>query len=196
MLLERLAPCHAVEKSPETVETDAALARAVAAYPRARFLHLVRHPVATQRSIAAHRERLQPGRGGEGQPMGGIAAWYVTHHRILDLAETLPTGRYLLQRAEDVLNDPGARLAAIAAWLGLATNEAAIAAMMRPWESRFAGPAPPGLGPLGGNDPAFLLADPRPRAVAVPEGLAPASGWTEGDRVWAEVADLARAMGY
>src|SRR5579871_1329673 len=76
-LLARLAPRIAVEKSPETVETGAALERAAAFYPQARYLHLTRHPLATQRSIAQHLDRIAPGSGQRDQPMAGVAAGWL-----------------------------------------------------------------------------------------------------------------------
>ena len=45
VLLERLAPRSAVEKSPDHVLNPAALRRIKRAYPKARYLHLTRHPV-------------------------------------------------------------------------------------------------------------------------------------------------------
>jgi len=46
VLLDRLSPRAAVEKSPETVNDQAALKRLAKAYPNARYLHLARHPEA------------------------------------------------------------------------------------------------------------------------------------------------------
>src|SRR5262249_51555296 len=89
VLMERVRPRCGVEKSHENVETDAALMRLAAAYPRARYLHLTRHPVSTQRSIQEHFNRILPGYGQQGQPMSGIAAWFETHRRILRFASDL-----------------------------------------------------------------------------------------------------------
>ena len=70
--LERLGqdgPRVVVEKSPENVATDAALKRLASAYPRARYLHLTRHPITTQRSMVEHWNRIVPGYPMQGQPM-------------------------------------------------------------------------------------------------------------------------------
>jgi hypothetical protein len=94
-----------VEKSPENVETDTALMRLAAAYPRARYLHLTRHPVSTQHSIQEHFDRILPGYGQEGQPMSGVAARFEAHRRILCFADDLSSERYMRVRADDVLNE-------------------------------------------------------------------------------------------
>src|SRR6202008_1393064 len=104
-LMERLHPRGCVEKSPENVETDSALARLAAAYPRARYLHLTRHPVTTQRSIQEHLNRILPGHGQHGQPVSGVAAWFETHRRILRFADNLSSDRYMRVKAADVPND-------------------------------------------------------------------------------------------
>jgi Sulfotransferase family len=63
LLMDRASPRVAVEKSPENVVTDGPLTRLVYAYPRARYLHLTRHPVATIESMNAHLRRTLPGSG-------------------------------------------------------------------------------------------------------------------------------------
>src|SRR5262249_18738953 len=82
VLLARLAPRTAVEKSPENVVTGAALRRLARAYPRARYLHLTRHPTTTQASLAEHLLRTVPEHPRLGEPRAGIAAWCDVHARI------------------------------------------------------------------------------------------------------------------
>jgi hypothetical protein len=195
ILLAHLNARLAVEKSPENVEDDAALRRLAAAYPRARFLHLTRHPVTTQQSLEKHLNRTIPGFVLPGQPAFGIAAWVSAQCRILAFAATLPESRYLRVRAEDVLNDPHSQLASIAAWLELETDPAAIEAMLHPERSPFAGPGPADSGVIGGNDPAFL-SDPVPRRVAVPPGVDIPEGWMENSSLWAMTLDIAARLGY
>jgi hypothetical protein len=195
VLMERMHPRLCVEKSPESVETDAALERLAAAYPRARYLHLTRHPMTTESSIATHREHLVAGWGAAGRPMAGIAAWFVTHWRILQFAKGVPAQQYLRLRAEDVLNDSVSHLATIAAWLGLHTDAAAIESMQHPERSPFACPVPADSGLLGGNDPAFLR-DPRPRRVPVPSGMQKPDGWSAPESSWQLVVELAAELGY
>jgi hypothetical protein len=61
-LLAGVAPREGLEKSPDTVDKDAALERCLRAYPQARFLHLTRHPETTQRSMRKHWQPLYPDR--------------------------------------------------------------------------------------------------------------------------------------
>jgi hypothetical protein len=195
VLMERLSPRVAVEKSPEDVESDAALRRLAAAYPNARYLHLTRHPVTTQRSVKEHLNRSVPGYSMPGEPMSAIAVWVETHSRILRFAAILPKHRYMRVRSEDVLNDPRSQLRSIAAWLGVETNECAIEAMMHPEASPFASVGPEGSGIVGGNDPDFLR-DPIPRPVEIIRTLDQPPGWEGDSTLWQMTVDLATRLGY
>jgi len=192
--LEKLRPRTAIEKSPDNLLTDAALSRIGAAYPRARYLHLTRHPVSTQRSIEEYRLR-SVGTPQDGEPMRSIAAWYEIHRRILLFADGLPEERYLRVRAEDVLNDPRPQLRAIAEWLGIRDDAEAIEAMLHPEASPFARPGPPDSGVVGGNDPGFLR-DPVPRRVDVAQSLDPPPRWVAEPEVWRMVVAMANRLGY
>jgi hypothetical protein len=195
VLMERFCPRAAVEKSPENVADDAALTRLAACYPTARYLHLTRHPVTTQRSLEKHLQRTVPGHSMPGQPMSGIAQWVVTHCRILRFAATLPKARYMRIRAEDVLNEPRSHLSSIAGWLALRTSENAIEAMMHPEKSPFASVGPAASGIVGGNDPGFLR-DPIPRPVKVLSALDPPVGWIGNESLWGMTVDIATRLGY
>jgi sulfotransferase family protein len=167
VLMGRLVPRIAVEKSPENVTTASALRRLSSAYPEARYLHLVRHPATTQASMAEHLLRTVPEHPRLGEPMAGIAVWCNIHARIVRFGATLPGDRILRVRAEDVLNDASAQLRAIASWLRLRTDDAAIEAMCHPEASPFARFGPPGSGIIGGYDHDFLR-DPIRAASAFP----------------------------
>jgi len=195
VLLGRLAPQTVVEKSPENVTTAAALRRLTSAYPKARFLHLTRHPLTTQASTAAHLLRTVPEHPRLGEPMAGIAAWGGVHSRILRFAATLPGDRVMRVRAEDVLNDARAQLRTIAAWLGLRADDAAIEAMCHPEASPFARFGPPASGVIGGLDHGFLR-DPVPRRVEVPPRIEPPPGWHGEPRLWRRTVEIARRLGY
>ena len=195
VLMARLKPRMAVEKSPENVTTTAALRRLAAAYPKARFLHLTRHPVTTQASLAEHQLRTTPEYARIGEPMAGIAAWCDIHERILRFAATLPRGRVMRMRAEDVLNDAPARLRAIARWLRLRTDDAAIEAMCHPEASPFARFGPSGSGVIGGHDHGFLR-DPIPRRVDVPTTIEQPPDWHGAAALWRRTLKLARMLGY
>lgn len=195
ILMKRLSPRICVEKSPENVETDAALERVAGAYPNARYLHLTRHPVSTQRSIEQHLTQLFPGHSQLDQPMSGIASWFQAHRRILQFASALPNERYLRMKAEDILNNMHSQLGAIAGWLEIREDAAAIHAMTHPEMSPFAGFGPAGSGVTGGNDPSFLR-DPIPHAVEVPPTVEEPPGWSESPAIWQMVVDLANRLGY
>ena len=194
-LMERLSPRVAVEKSPENVENDDALTRLASAYPRARYLHLTRHPVTTQRSLQEHWDRILAGYSMQGQPMSIIASWVETHCRILRIAAVLPKGRYMRVKAEDVLNDARSQLRSIAMWLGICTDADAIEAMMHPEASPFASFGLAGSGIVGGNDPNFLR-DPIPRPVKILRTLDQPLGWVGHSSLWQLTIDIANQLGY
>lgn len=193
-LMERLEPRAAVEKSPENVLTDGALGRLASAYPRARFLHLTRHPVTTQRSMEEHWNRTLP-QPLDGQPMTGMASWLDVHTRILRFTRALPPGQHLRIRAEDFLNCTDAALERIAAWLELRGDGDAIEAMRHPERSPFAVFGPAGSGVTGGYDPGFLR-DPQPRRVDAPPAVEPPPGWSGHAELWDSVVALAAELGY
>jgi hypothetical protein len=138
VLLERLHPRIAVEKSPDNVFDDVSLRRMDAAYPKARYLHLTRHPITTQRSLDAHLRLTLPSYPRDGEPMAGIASWYEIHRRILLFGADLPECRYLRVRAEDVLNETTSQLQMISEWLRVRSDKDAITAMQHPEASPFA----------------------------------------------------------
>jgi hypothetical protein len=193
LLQTELHPRCAVEKSPENVDTAGALARLATAYPRARYVHLTRHPATTQQSMFDHWCRTMG-------PVPGLATgctdlWLETHERIGSFILTVPPDRKLRMRSEDILNDPSVHLAAIARWLGLTSDEPAIEAMTHPERSPFAAFAPAGSGVTGGNDAAFL-ADPIPHSVELPPDIEPRPGWSGDLSHWSVVVALAVEFGY
>jgi sulfotransferase family protein len=193
LLQAEVDPRRAVEKSPENVDSAGALARLATAYPRACYLHLTRHPATTQQSMYDHWCRTMG-------PVPGLATactelWLEVHERIVSFTRTIPPDRQLRMRAEDVLNDPLVHLMAIARWLGLAADEAAIEAMGHPERSPFAAFGPVGSGVTGGNDAAFL-ANPIPRSVELPPDVDPRPGWAGDLSHWPLVVARAAEFGY
>lgn len=141
-----------VEKTPAISLVPQALRRAHALCPDALFLHLTRHPADTCRSLAAMAER--PLAGARWQGLAPAEMWIAAHQNILAFAAALAPGRCLRLRGEDLLSDPGRWLPQIAAWAGVSTNPAALAAMKRPEDSPYARPGPANA--RGGNDGAFM----------------------------------------
>jgi hypothetical protein len=193
--LQRLVePQVAIEKAPDTTGTDVAILRAIIGYPRARFLHLVRHPVTTMLSMYDHwrdqRARSLPPVTLE---TTCAAVWYSTHLRIRKLTAEFAPERTLRVRAEEVLGNPPRELAKIATWLGLPADEDAIAAMQHPERSQYACVGPETA--RGGNDDKFLR-HPYPHAVEMPDSLNLPAGWKIGHAERDAIVGLAHDLGY
>jgi Sulfotransferase family len=194
-LLEVLAPRTAVEKSPENVVTNDSLNRLAFSYPNARYVHLTRHPVTTQRSLEQHLDRMIPGFALPDQPMSGIASWVEIQCRILRFTSTIPARSFIRVRAEDVLNDSRSQLRSIAQWLGVRADEDAIESMMHPEYSPFARPGDAATGIVGGHDPNFLR-DPIPRRAPELRALLRPEGWVNNAELWQMTVDVADRLGY
>jgi hypothetical protein len=194
-LIERASPRLVIEKSPENVQTDTALNRMASAYPRARYLHLTRHPVTTLRSVQEYWKRVVPEHSVEDQPMSVMVSWIEAQCRILRFAANLPANRYLRIKSEDVLNDSWSKLKLIAAWLGIRTDDEAIEAMLHPEASPFAQLGPVGSGVIGGNDPDFLR-DPVPRAVETLGTIDRPPDWIGHEQLWQLTIDIGNHLGY
>jgi hypothetical protein len=195
VLLAGVHPRAAVEKSPENVASAAALRRLSAAYPRARYLHLTRHPASAVPSMREYWRRTMPAHPAHDLDARCAASWLVANQRISRFGAALSAGRYLQLRAENVLNQPAGQLRLVARWLGVPADDAAVAAMRHPEESLFARPGPRGTGVEGGADPAFL-ASPTPRPVLLPETLDQPADWALDPALWSVVAELAARLGY
>jgi hypothetical protein len=175
-LLDLVAPRHGAEKSPQTATDKDALERAARAYPRARFIHLTRHPATALPSINEHslwsRRMLGmatdlPPEDASWQWVGCAAAWLVAHRNALEFAARAAPGRVIRVRGEDVLADPRHELTRIARWLGVSDDPGAVGEMLHPERSVFAKQGPPGA--RYGNDRKFLDG-PVPHAVRCPPG--------------------------
>jgi len=165
-LLELAAPRAAIEKSPESSSRDDHLARLVAAYPRARYLHLTRHP----RTSVDSMQRVWSGKGywhvaPELFPHFCLGVWYHQHRRIDELVSSLPAHRALRVRSEDVINEPATALPRVCAWLGI---DPSVDAITHPEDSPYAALGPDNA--AGGWDEGFLR-DPRLRPVELPRSL-------------------------
>jgi hypothetical protein len=200
---QKVAPRRLVDKSIPTVLSTTSLDRIRRAFPAARYLHLLRHPLAQGESLA---------KGG-----GEIAAehlsaldysttpptvdfqktWYTIHVNIVSFLNGLPAQQWLRLQGEAILSNPDQYLGQIAQWLGISTDRAAIEAMKHPENSPFAS-----LGPLNapfGNDPKFLR-DPHLRngsRAAKPLSLDVPLPWRDdGQGFTPEVKHLAWDFGY
>lgn len=192
-VLAAVDPLVGVEKTPETSRSLATLAAMAESYPRARFLHLVRHPAESVTSMIAAWEDQADWRVPRERRVRRCARMWIEQHRnVLELADRIGPDRIVRVRAEDLVNGPGDSLPPLCAWIGIAAGAEVIAAMSRPEESPYAAPGPPGAS--GGLDPNFLL-DPVRRTVAVPDDLhflTDALPLSEA----VEIAELAHLFGY
>lgn len=218
LLGELVYPRILVDKSPTTVYSTHDLRRAFRMFPRARFIHLLRHPRGQSESvlklirfIEERRQSPLPPRNwlvrlasfppfpsAEGEDVEILdpqRAWYVLNTNICRFLESIPPAQATAVRGEDLLADPDFFLERIAEWLGLRTDRAAIEAMKHPEQSPYVGFGPKGAS--RGNDP-FFLKNPTLRAIHNdPKSLNGSLSWREDRKGFLpEVKKLARSFGY
>jgi hypothetical protein len=188
-LFDAVSPLVPVEKSPVTVASNENLERAFRLYPRARLIHLVRHPVPTIESMVRHW-----GPWGDAARLGDrfvsavAEGWLDTQRRVSSALGVLDEKRWCRLRAEDVLARPQQVLERLALRFGLVADEGAIGEMLHPERSPYALAG-------GGNDPQFLR-DPRPRPLECPSQVAFPSAWRLDERVEDSIRGIAASFGY
>jgi hypothetical protein len=193
-LLAAAAPRVGVEKSPENSSREEYLVRLAAAYPRARFVHLARHPTTSVASmIRVWKDLGYWNITPELFPNFCVGVWYYQHLRIRRFVSALPPDRALTIRAEDALNDPHNCLPDVCRRLGVDASAAAVDAMCHPERAPHARLGPRGA--LGGGDAAFL-ASPAPHAVELPGSLELPVQWSVDPWLAASAAELAGQLGY
>lgn len=193
-LLGLAAPRVVVEKSPENSSREEYLRRLTSLYPRARFLHVSRHPVTTVRSM--HRVWSDKGYWDIAPRFFHqfcLGVWLFQHRRITRLIQSLPPDRGLHVRSEDVLNAPEETLGRICRWLGVDRSAEAVAAMTHPEQSPYASLGPTGA--VGGFDAGFLR-DPGRRAAELPETLELPREWDVDPWMYLGVVEVANKLGY
>jgi hypothetical protein len=211
LLADRLRPRLLVEKSPVVVFREEWMSRAAETFPKARFIHLTRHPRSQAQSVRKHLDKsaragLMPGwlrnlgwSDGSGttfySEFDPQRSWYALNANIDRFASSLPPERWIRVRGEDVLRDPWTTLAGIASWLGVREDADAIEAMLHPERSPFAGFGPPGA--RYGNDLFFLCdAHLRPDRAGSDNLDDPLEWRADGGGFTSEVVSLAREFGY
>jgi len=193
-LLELVSPLVGVEKSPETSSSDAAMRRMSEAFPRARYLHLVRHPWSTVTSMVdAWRGLSYWNVPEEMAPRYCLEVWYRQHRRIAAFGAGISPERFLRVRAEDVVNRPYEVLPTICRWMAVDASEGSIRRMMTPERSCYATPGPPNA--FGGYDPKFLE-QPQLHSLPHPLSLAPPEGGTCDRSLYLAAVEYARRFGY
>lgn len=218
VLGDRVFPRVLVDKSPSNIGREV-LERMRAAFPGARFIHLLRHPRAYAKSVLKFiQERTRhgpippshwlmrissfppPDADPETYAENGILnpqnGWYALHKLILGFLDSIPAAQRLRVRGEDLVQSPDKALPEIAAWMNLRTDPEAIEQMKHPEHSPYASLGPPGA--RYGND-VFFLQDPvlRPARAAEPLSLDGPLEWrNDGAGFCAEVKSLANEFGY
>ncbi len=187
-----------VEKSPSNCRGFDNLIRLYRTFPKACFLHLVRHPRSTGKSIyEIHRGRQgKDAEATEGKNTERIENyWFKVHDCILRFTERLPARQSIRLQGELLLTDPDRYLRQVAEWLEIRTDAAAIEAMKHPENSPFAeiGPA----NALGGNDRKYME-NPKLRSGAPPRvNLTDPLDWMpDGSGFGPATMALARRFGY
>jgi hypothetical protein len=159
-LAEWAAPKILVSGSRIYALDPTSLLRAQKAFPGARYLHLLRHPISACESIqkSLARWNLNPER-----------CWLEPHLEIIEFLERVPSELHARLRVEDLLGAPDLYLKQIAVWLGLTTDWEAVAAMKHLQYSPFACYGP--VNAKFGNDPHFLNNPTLPVRLTKPKSL-------------------------
>jgi hypothetical protein len=171
------------------------------AFPDAKFIHLVRHPIPQSKSVMglndgifalfvnaidfqAERAILDP-----------QIAWHDININILNFLDIVPAENQMRIRGELIMENPREELAGICRWLGIRDDEEAVDDMMHPEASPFACFGP--VNALFGNDPNFLRGSKfRPHKPRLPAMDAELPWRDDGKRLRPEVVALAREFGY
>ena len=199
---EAVAPRRIVEKSPGVLRHMPYLTRMLEAYPTAKFIHLLRHPIPQGESVLKTK-------GGVGVLLSLCAidqrgaqaalepqiAWHDAQVQTLRFLDGLPVSQFITLRGEDLLNNLETTLPALCRWLGISDAPEAIAAMHHPEASVYSCTGP-STAPLG-NDVNFLNSPHlREGKIKVPPLTAPLPWRADKQPLHPRVQDLARALGY
>lgn len=191
-LLDLVSPLIGLEKSPDTVTTDLRLASCLTAYPNARFIHLTRHPVSSQKSMQAYWSAL-PSLDDRTLVAASASAWYLAHRRIVRSLSLLRDDQWFRVRAEDLLSDPKRHLPDLLRWLRLPCSESTITRMLRTQDWCFAGTGP--SGDLFGGDPCFM-SSPAMQPIKAPAPVSFDPPWPMPSAMTDRIRRLAEYLGY
>lgn len=200
-IMDTVAPRIVVEKSVTTVWRSTHLERVKRYFPDARYLHLSRHPRGQSSSMIEVLER-EPylkkdflDKSVHPPIIDPQLFWLRIHTTILDFLEDIPEENQYHARGEEVVVDPGTKLAEICEWLGIRTDQAAIEAMKHPEESPYSKLGPPNA-PFG-SDPKFLQSPGLRPARASKQSLAGPLSWRDDIPGFTDdVKAVAESLGY
>ncbi len=197
-LLEKVAPRIGIEKSPDTSASEAHLMLCNESYPRARFVHLVRHPVTATESLQQKMKEAFAAANVGSRSSAELyrrssRIWFSVNQRIVRFCEGIDSSRVLRLRAEDLLNSPIDSARLFCEWAGLDTSDESIAKMMHPEESPFAKPGP-AHAPGGEHD--HFLQSPSIHSVPHPEPVRLPWHWELNANERHGIVELAQELGY
>ncbi|MHC0053381.1 sulfotransferase family protein [Actibacterium sp. D379-3] len=191
---------YCLEKTPTLSFLPLALERVRRAWPDALYVHVTRHPVNLKKSMdefILNNPRLSDDEK-QARLDNAMTAWPVTQRNILDFCSSLAPGQYLRIRGEDVLSDAHSVMSQVAEWLGVRTDEEAIAAMLRPEDSPYASLGPPNA--AFGNDPKFISSPKfrpgKPRLGSMQDYIETGAGRNLDAKRQDYLLQLANSLGY
>jgi hypothetical protein len=200
-LVAKIDPLIPVEKSPAYTISLKRMQAMRRAFPGARFLHLVRHPVGQCKSVMSMNDGAFALYVNSIEFLADRAiiepqfAWHDQNINILNFLDEVPPELQLRIRGEDIMNAPEEYLKRICIWLGIRDDTEAIDEMMHPERSPFACFGP--INALFGNDPNFLRGPTfRPHKVKIPPLDKPVPWRDDNKGLYPEVVALAREFGY
>lgn len=198
----KIAPLRAVEKSPGVLRQLVYMERMRDAFPRARFIHLVRNPLGQCNSMLKAKGGIgvllalaSVDRRGDTAEIEPQIMWHDTQVQILRFLDTVPDEQVLTIQGEVFLSDLDRSLPELCRWLDISDAPEALAAMRRPETSPYScvGPANARLG----NDVNFLNAPGLREGNVKNPALDTALPWRkDGDGFHPRVVALAGALGY
>lgn len=202
-LCAKAAPLRLVEKSPGYVRKRQYLDRIAAAFPDARFIHLVRHPRGQCESVL----KVKGGpmvllmlnsvdRTGSEPILDPQIVWHDSHIQILNFLDRVPRQNWIRVRGEDFMEAVDETLKSVCKWLGVSSSKEALERMKHPENSPFSCPGPANA--RLGNDPNFLSSPQlRPSNGGRQLELDGHLPWrTDGKSFHQRVVSLAREFGY
>jgi hypothetical protein len=200
-LADKLDPLIIVEKSPLYSLSLRYLQRILETFPDARFIHLLRHPVAQCKSVMKLNDGIFALWVNALEFRGDRAiiepqiAWYNINITIMNFLDMVPERNKMRMQGEKLMEQPVRYLRQICQWLEIRDDDAAIDEMMHPEHSSFACFGP--INALYGNDPNFLRGPGFRRHKPKPPPLEGPLPWRDEDgQLYPEVTELARSFGY
>jgi hypothetical protein len=193
-LRNQVTPRRLVDKSASYSQNARTLKYIGETLPGAYYVHVIEHPLAV-RAVPVSLERK---RAVSGEHQGVVAEmstvdqmqWLNIQRLISEAMNHVTPERRTVLRMENLLSDPRTELDDLCRKLDLSTDETAVADMLHPEHSPFAG-----LGPVGANlgDDLAFLRDPSFPPKSISDALDLPRG---SEHMLAQVAQFAARYGY